>query len=77
MVSELRCRRDLSAKSFYEDRFSLSGKTHLQSEPFAGDVDVFASDDNDLLTVEGLLGDDGRKATYDWDAISARVPKRG
>ena len=35
--------------------------THLVPEEAAGDVDLLASDYNNLLPVQNLLGDNGRK----------------
>jgi len=45
---------------------TLSGRwvaRTLRAEEFAGDVEGLAADNDDLLAVEELLGDDGGEAT--------------
>jgi hypothetical protein len=42
---------------------ALAGQAHLVPEERAGDVDLLAPDDRDLLSVKDLLGQGGREPT--------------
>ncbi len=55
--------RDRSSAALHAGRVGKTVKRTLRAEEFAGDVEGLAADDDDLLAVEELLGDDAGEAT--------------
>ena len=48
-----------------ESSYFRSGNTYLVAEEAARDVNLFAPDDNNFLSVENLLGDYGSESTQE------------